>query len=84
MNPPLKTCDNCRFHQVHTVHRLWPGYETWDTFDGSRCHCPEAMKNHKPDRSGGVRLGNFCWECRGKFWQPIEPVTVRSQEEALA
>jgi len=65
----MKSCSNCGYHRLHEVNRLWEGYTEWDKFQGSRCHAPEARTHAKPDKTGGVRVGNVVWICRNQWWK---------------
>lgn len=63
-NPSCGTCG----HQKPQTIFLKREDGSWSECMGWCCHSPEALKNHTPNKSGGIPIGRVCWTCRGDWW----------------
>jgi len=67
----VKTCDvkGCEYHRRHDD--VWQNIDRenphWECLTVFRCHASQARGYKKPDKTGGVPVGNVCWICRGTW-----------------
>lgn len=68
----VKTCDvkGCEYHRRHDD--VWQNIDRenphWECLTVFRCHHPNARAYRKPDSTGGVKVGDVCWSCKG-YWK---------------
>lgn len=76
MSVVRKSCSTCGHQQMHSVWRKREDTDQWYSFDGYRCHSPRAKDNYRADKTGGVPIGKFCWDCAGRHWVPNPEITA--------